>query len=61
MKFLKISYFFENSLYGGPIFYDFPLVKVNGFILVSESLPEIISASSKAVNYIKGYNLNLGY
>ena len=30
MKFLKIFYFFENSLYGGgPIFYDFPLVLVS--------------------------------
>jgi hypothetical protein len=34
MKFLKIFYFFENSLYGGgPIFYDFPLAKTNGKVL----------------------------
>jgi hypothetical protein len=30
---------------------QWPLVKANGFILVSESSPEIISASSKAVNF----------
>ena len=29
MKFLKMFYFFENSLYGGgPIFYDFPLISI---------------------------------
>ena len=34
------------------------LVKVNGFILVSECLPGIISASSKAVKCIKGSKMD---
>ena len=38
-----------------------PLVKANGSILVSESLPGIISASSKAVNYIKGSKPDLSH
>jgi hypothetical protein len=33
------------------------LVKASGFILVSEFLPGIISASSKAVKYTEGYKL----
>ena len=38
-----------------------PLVKGNGFILVSVCLPGIISASSKAVNYPKGSKPNPGH
>ena len=37
------------------------LAKVNGFILVSECLPGIIPASSKAVKCIKGSKMNLGH
>jgi hypothetical protein len=33
---------------------SWPLVKANGFILVSECLPGIISAPSKPVKYTKG-------
>ena len=40
-----------------------PLAKVNGFVLVSECLPGIISASSKAVKCAKGWkpDLSLGH
>jgi hypothetical protein len=38
-----------------------PLVKANGFILVSESVPGIISAFSKAFKYTKGSKMNLSH
>jgi hypothetical protein len=37
------------------------LVKANGFVLVSECLPGIIAASSKAVKHIKGSKPDLSH